>query len=172
MAKGFAADEIDALLTQLGLPNHLVQIGGDMKLSGGGPAGDGWRVAIEQPVDDGRAVARVVDLEHAALSTSGDYRNFFHVGRQRYGHIIDPRTGQPPASSLASVSVVHASAAWSSALATGLFVLGPDAGMALARKHGWACLFLVREGTQLVQRPTPAFERLRSTPAAFPPPAR
>lgn len=162
MAKGFAADQIDLLLTQLGVPNHLVQIGGDLKVKGRGPAGEGWRAGIEQPVDDARAIARTVDLEGMALSTSGDYRNFFHVGRQRYGHIIDPRTGQPPASSLASVSVVHASCATSSALATGLFVLGPEAGMALARKEGWACLFLVRDGTQLVQRPTPEFERLRS----------
>lgn len=168
MAKGFAADQLDLLLTQIGLPNHLVQIGGDLKVKGGGPAGEGWRTAIEQPLEDGRAIARTIDLDGAALSTSGDYRNFFHVGRQRYGHIIDPRTGQPPASSLASVSVVHESCAWSSALATALFVLGPEDGMALARKQGWACLFLVREGTKLVQRPSPAFERLRTATVTAP----
>jgi thiamine biosynthesis lipoprotein len=160
MAKGFSADSISDLLTELGAPDHLVQVGGDLKSGGSKIRDEGWHAAIEQPVGDARAIACVLVLTGEALSTSGDYRNFFHVGRQRFGHIIDPRTGQPPASGLASVSVVHASCAMSSALATGLFVLGPEEGYRLALAHGLACLFQVRNGTELVRRSTPEFDRL------------
>jgi FAD:protein FMN transferase len=160
MAKGFAADAVSALLTRLGAEHHLVQVGGDVKSGVSGKDDTGWHAAIEQPLDDQRAIACVLELKGQGLSTSGDYRNFFQIGRQRYGHIIDPRTGQPPTSSLASVSVVHASCAQSSALATALFVLGPDEGYRLADAQGFACLFLVRSGTGLVHRATPEFEKL------------
>jgi len=160
MAKGFAADSVSELLSRLGAPNHLVQVGGDLKSGGSSSRDEGWHAAIEQPVGDARAVACVLVLNGEALSTSGDYRNYFHVGRQRYGHIIDPRTGQPPSSGLASVSVVHASCAMSSALATALFVLGPEEGYQLALSRGLACLFQVRHGTGLMRRSTPEFDRL------------
>lgn len=161
MAKGFAADAISELLVRRGVPNHLVQVGGDIKTAGTAAGGDGWRMGIEQPVDGSPAVACIVTLSGQALSTSGDHRNFFQFGGQRYGHIIDPRTGRPAVSTLASVSVVHASCAWSSALATALFVLGPDEGLRLAAEQGFACLFLVRSDAGIVAHATPAFERLR-----------
>jgi thiamine biosynthesis lipoprotein len=159
MGKGFAADAVSALLTARGVPNHLVQIGGDVRSGGAVAEGDGWPIAIEQPLNDVPGVECVVVLTGQAISTSGDYRNFFHVGRQRYGHIIDPRTGWPPRGSLASVSVVHDSCASSSALATALFALGSDEGIRLATREHLACLFLLRDGAGLIRHATPEFER-------------
>jgi len=159
MAKGFAADAVSDLLVQLGAPNHLVQVGGDIKSAGAGAEGAGWRTAIEQPSEDTRKLGWVVVLKGQALSTSGNYRNFFRVGAERFGHILDPRTGRPADSELASVSVVHASCATSSALATALFVLGPEAGFRLAQQKGLACLFVVRNGAAFVTRSTDEFAR-------------
>jgi thiamine biosynthesis lipoprotein len=159
MAKGFAADTVSELLSQLGLPNHLLQIGGDVKSDGASVESNGWRTGIETPLAETRMIARVIALRDEALSTSGDYRNFYEHGGRRYGHIIDPRTGSPVSSSLASVSVVHASAAMSSALATALFVLGPEAGLRLAQEQRLACLFQVRLGSEIVQRASAEFER-------------
>ena len=160
IAKGYSADALSELLVQLGARNHLVQIGGDIKTRGAPSSAAGWPTAIEQPDVAVPGVACVMTLDGQALSTSGDYRNFFQDGQRRFGHIIDPRTGEPVLNSLAAVSVVHASCAHSSALATALFVLGPDDGFRLAAKEGLACLFFVRRGEQVVQKPTPAFERL------------
>ncbi|PHX84730.1 MAG: FAD:protein FMN transferase ApbE [Opitutia bacterium] len=185
MAKGFAADTVAAQLSSLGSTRHYVQIGGDIATTGPHP----WRVAIEHPTtpqtlpgvppvsapkptptpSDGpatflspptRAHARTVDLAGQALSTSGDAHNAFtHAGR-RYGHILDPRTGEPVSSPLASVSVIAPTCAQSSARATALFVLGPDAGYALALREQWPALFLIREGPSFTPRPTPEFTRL------------
>lgn len=163
MAKGFAADAMSEVLTSLRARDHLVQVGGDVKTAGAAEHARGWTLGIETPqpsVDAGPVAAVVVLAEGAALSTSGDSRNaFVHDGR-RYGHIIDPRTGRPVASHLASVSVVRASCAESSALATGLFVLGPDEGLRVAEAQGIAALFLVREGNAIVRRATPEFDQV------------
>jgi thiamine biosynthesis lipoprotein len=126
IVKGFAADRVGEILIRLGVPDHLVLVGGDVKAGGRGPEGTGWRTAIEHPSHERRSPAAVFALTGRALSTSGDYRNFFSADGRRYGHIIDPRTGVPASGELASVSVVHDSCATSSALATGLFVLGVD----------------------------------------------
>lgn len=161
MAKGFSADEIGFLLTRLGSPNHLVQIGGDVKAGGIGPEGKGWRVAIENPSGNSTSSAHVVVLRDMALSTSGDYRNSFVVERRRYGHIIDPRRGEPVAGPLAAVSVVHGSCATSSAWATALFVLGADNGFRLVEAERLACLFQERDAAETSLRATPEFERWR-----------
>lgn len=160
LAKGFAVDALSELLQSLGAANHLVRIGGDMKASGPGSDGRGWRVAIEQPAEDSRALARVVDLADRALSTSGNYRNTVTLAGRRAGHLIDPRTGSPAAGTLASVSVIDASCATSSALATGLFVLGADAGYALATRENLAAFFLIAEGGTYTAIATPAFSSL------------
>lgn len=171
IAKGFAADTLSDLLTALGAPDHFVQIGGDIKTAGSHV----WRTGIESPsvpaspvalpLPAPPALASVVALSGHALSTSGDSHNFLTVAGRRYGHILDPRTGRPVAPALASVSVIHASCATSSALATALFVLGADAGFALASREHVAALFLVRDGPTLLPRATPPFER-RLSPSA------
>ena len=172
LAKGFAADTLSDLLTALGAPDHFVQIGGDIKTAGSHP----WRAGIESPpalavpaaprpnaTPSPPALALIVALSGHALSTSGEAHNFMTVAGRRYGHILDPRTGRPVAHGLASVSVIHASCATSSALATALFVLGPDAGFALASREHVAALFLVRDGARPVPRATPEFARLSSS---------
>ena len=169
LAKGFATDALSELLTALGAPDHLAQIGGDLKTSGARP----WRTAIEQPSSPDLAghtaalapsFARLISLAGSALSTSGNSHNFTTIAGQRYGHIIDPRTGRPISNALASVSVVHEACATSSALATALCVLGPDTGWALATREHLACLFILREGSVLTHRATPEFERLATAP--------
>src|SRR5690606_2603269 len=62
LAKGFAADQVGELLTEIGAVNHLVQIAGDVKSGGRMAAGGGWRTGIEQPLEDTRAIAVTVVL--------------------------------------------------------------------------------------------------------------
>jgi len=81
-------------------------------------------------------------------------------GRRR-SHILDPRTGEPVTHGLASVTVVHPLGIWADALATALFVLGPEDGASLARREGLAARFVLRraDGT-LSARANPAFRAL------------
>jgi len=153
MAKGFAADAVGELLRTLGATEHYAAVGGDIRTGGA----HRWRAGLEHPADDRAAPIAVVGLAGHAVSTSGDARNFFlHEGR-RYGHLIDPRTGAPADGALAAVSVVAATCAASSSIATALGVLGAEAGFAWAVRERIAAIFVVREGAGFALRPTPEF---------------
>ena len=99
-------------------------------------------------------------LEDAAIATSGDYRNFFESGEQRFSHTIDPRTGRPITHALVSVSVVSAEAMHADAMATALLVMGPQDGYALARDMGLAAYFITRNETGFSESMTRSFEVL------------
>ncbi|HEY1111420.1 MAG TPA: FAD:protein FMN transferase [Opitutaceae bacterium] len=150
-AKGFAADQVSDLLQVLGLPDHLVQIGGDVKTR----SPQSWRVGVEKP---GAGLVATLELaKESALSTSGNHRNAVEREGRRDGHIIDPHTGRPVVSPVVSVSVIHTSCAQSSSLATGLYVMGLEVGMALAEREGLAVLFLVEEGGLIAPRASDAW---------------
>jgi thiamine biosynthesis lipoprotein len=152
IAPGLAVDRIAGFLAGAGCRNFLVELGGEIRASGAGPHGNGWRIGIERPLADARTVQRVIALRDAGLSTSGDYREFFEAEGVRYGHTIDPATGRPVAHGLASVAVVDPSTMRADALATAFMVLGPERGLALAERAGIPALFIMHTG--------PGFEEL------------
>ena len=85
-------------------------------------------------------------LKDRALSTSGSLTQSFYVQGRRYGHILDPRSGQPAESDLLSVTVLDASAARADALSTGLFVLGPEQVRNYCERHRETAVILVLPG--------------------------
>jgi thiamine biosynthesis lipoprotein len=80
-------------------------------------------VQLEDPHKQGRRVS--LPLRDAALSTSGNYENFFEVAGRRYSHILDPRTGLP-VQGVAACSVIAPTCAESDAWATACFVYGVE----------------------------------------------
>ncbi len=149
IAKGYGVDRVAALLRERGLANFLVEIGGETLGVGRNASGEPWRVGVLKP--DGSAdlqgVARLTDGR--AIATSGDYRNFYRdENGQLQTHIIDPRTAAPVRPAVASVSVLADDCLTADALATALFVLGPDESLPLlaARFPGVEAFFIVRDG--------------------------
>ena len=164
IAKGFGVDAVAGLLLDLGYSDFLVEIGGEVRGSGRRHDGKPWRVAVERPVTGERAAEIVVPLRDAAIATSGDYRNFFEVAGRRYSHVIDPRSGFPPENGVASVTVVSDDTMTADGLATGLMVMGADAGLALAEQQGLAVLFILRATAGFETRESSAFAALVSAP--------
>jgi thiamine biosynthesis lipoprotein len=132
IGKGYAVDRSIALLRARGVHDFMIQSGGDMYAAG--QRGDRpWRVGIRDPRGPETAVFAALDLKDTTFSTSGDYeRAFIHQGH-RYHHIIDPDTGQPAEGSR-SVTIVADHAILADGLSTGVFVLGPEKGMALIER--------------------------------------
>lgn len=157
VAKGYAVDLVADHLEMLALPDYLVEIGGEIRVSGANSEGKLWRVALEQP-QLFAAVDRVVELSDIAIATSGDYRNYFEKEGVRYSHTIDPRTGMPIRHNLASVSVITESCAEADAWATALSVLGATESKELAAQLGLAVYMLVREDNQFVAKHSDKFE--------------
>jgi thiamine biosynthesis lipoprotein len=163
VAPGWAVDEISQRLDALGVTDYLVELGGEVRARGESPTSRAWRIAVEAPRGGERRPYTLVELDGLAASTSGDYRDFRIVDGRRVSHTIDPRTGAPVTHSLASVCVLHPSAAYADAYATALMVLGPEEGMAVATQLGLAALFIERTADRpgFTERSTAGFERLR-----------
>ncbi len=160
-AKGYAVDEIAALLDASRLTNYLVEIGGELRVSGHNAEQQKFAIAVEKPLQNNEMEYSIVRLSDAAVATSGDYRNFYEHDGQRYSHTIDPRTGRPVTHELTGVTVVTSSTAYADAMATALLVLGPDDGHALAEQLDLASYFLVRTEHGIEEISTSQFAQLR-----------
>ncbi len=146
IAKGYAVDRAAEVLAAAGIASAAVNAGGDMRLVGARPDRL-WRIGIQDPRRSG-AVLGTVELRDAAVVTSGDYERFFEHDGVRYHHIFDPRTGYP-ARTAQSVTVTAPSALLADALATALFVLGPEEGLALLEHYPGAEALIVGADAEL-----------------------
>ena len=157
IAKGYGVDAVARFLESEGVQAYLVEVGGEVRVHGRKPDGSTWRLAIEQPVSEGREVNRVVALESRAMATSGDYRNYYESEGRRYSHTIDPATGEPIAHTLASVTVIAEDCMTADALATGFNVMGYERANALAVRENIPAYFIVRTSEGFETHQTPAF---------------
>ena len=160
IAAGYAVDQVSASLEASGVSDYLVEITGELKAQGRKPDGSPWRIAIEAPRTNERAVQRVIELDGLGVSTSGDYRNYFERDGKRYSHTLDPSTGAPIVHHLAAVTVVDPSTLRADGLSTVLMVLGPERGLSYAKEHHIAALFVVHEGQGFTSKSTEAFDEL------------
>ncbi|KFZ35914.1 hypothetical protein HR45_19315 [Shewanella mangrovi] len=145
IAKGFGVDKVAALLQSYQPTGYLVEIGGEIDTKGTKPGGQPWRVAIEQPTEDGRSVQQVIEPGNVGVATSGDYRIYYEEDGERFTHIIDPRTGYPIKHRLASVTVVNDSCMTADGYATAMMVLGTEKSLALAEKEHLAIMLIEKQ---------------------------
>jgi thiamine biosynthesis lipoprotein len=130
IAKGYAADQALAVLRSHGLPRALVAASGDIAVGDPPPGKQNWRVAVGQLDDKDGKPARILFLNNAAVSTSGDAEQFVEIGGSRYSHIVDPRTGVGLTERV-QVTVIGRRATDTDAYATATSVLGVERGVAL-----------------------------------------
>lgn len=159
IAKGYGVDVVANILEKADIVAYLVEIGGEMKVKGKKSNEKDWIVAIEKPINNERAIQRLISVGDNALATSGDYRNYYESDGIRYSHLIDPTTGYPIAHNLVSVTVVHPSSMTADGLATALNVMGPKKAKALAEKAGLSVLMITKEDTGFVEYRSPEFEK-------------
>jgi thiamine biosynthesis lipoprotein len=132
IGKGYAVARAADILRRSGLRDFMIQSGGDLYVSG--RRGDRpWRVGIRDPRGPADRSFAALDLTDGTFSTSGDYERYFVQDGRRYHHILDPASGEP-ATLCRSVTIVAEDATMADALSTGVFVLGPEAGMALIER--------------------------------------
>jgi thiamine biosynthesis lipoprotein len=159
IAKGYIVDQAVVVLKKHGVTSGAVNAGGDMYLLGQHPEHP-WRIGIQHPREQGGILA-TVQVRDKAVVTSGDYERFFEQEGQRYHHIFDPETGSP-ARGCQSVTVITDSVALGDALATALFVLGPQKGLALLAEYpGSAGLIVAADGTL---HPSPGWANYTGSP--------
>jgi thiamine biosynthesis lipoprotein len=135
IAKGYAIDQAIEAIRKSGALGGMVDIGGDIRVFGKPPRNRKlWSIGLQDPRDKSEIIPgsfrSIIQVEDAAVTTSGDYRRYVSIQGQKFSHIINSATGQS-AQDLSSVTIISASALKADALATAVTVLGAEKGMEL-----------------------------------------
>lgn len=133
IGKGYAANKAKALMEEMpGVKGGLVNAAGDLIAWGESGMDNGWSIQITDPKDINKTLGWL-NIENMSVVTSGDYEKYFVSNNLRYAHIINPNTGLPT-TGIKSVSIICPDAELGDALATSIFILGENDGMALINK--------------------------------------
>lgn len=145
LAKGYAVDRLAQIFMEQGCQDFMVDIGGEMRMSGVNAQGQLWRIGIEVPDPQAMGMSQdILSVSDISIATSGDYRNFHVVNGERVDHVIDPRSGLPADNLVVSATVLHPSAMWADAYATALMVMGMEEGLAFANRMGIPAYLIAR----------------------------
>lgn len=141
-------DRLMELFREAGAASAIVELGGNVQALGARPDGSPWRVAVQAP-EGGYAGA--LEIADKAVITSGGYQRYFEQDGVTYCHIIDPATGRPARTGLASVTVVADRGVRGDGLSTALFVMGRERAEAYWREHpGFDFILLGEDGTAAI----------------------
>lgn len=158
IAKGYACDEALRILKQAGIKSALVEMGGDMVVSGPPPGTKGWEIEVlnagstfnvqrsgfkvqgstSKVQGSGANTARLVNC---AISSSGDTEQYVEIGGVRYSHIVDPRTGIGLTDRIA-VTIIAPNGVTSDGLSTAVSVLGAKRGRTLASTYPGVSVYI------------------------------
>lgn len=128
--KEYAVDYLARMARQHGITDTLIDLGRDISASGGNGVHPFWHIGIEDGTKPGQCWGGLA-LDNLCVSTSGDSARHFTHGGKRYGHILDPRTGEPVMNGTRSVTVVANSCLEAGGYSTAIFVLGVKEGLDL-----------------------------------------
>ncbi len=139
IAKGYGSDVVARFLKKKGIQNFMVEIGGEIVVSGNSEKLAPWRIGINKPTDDStntqQELQDVVNVTDIAMATSGNYRNFYYKNGKKYAHTIDPKTGYPVQHNILSATVFAKTCATADAYATSFMVLGLDGAKKILKSH-------------------------------------
>ncbi|MBQ9636283.1 MAG: FAD:protein FMN transferase [Prevotella sp.] len=167
IAKGYGTDVAARLLRRNDVENFMVEIGGEVVVSGKNKSGEAWHIGVTKPTEDpesqngelqavltmpvkttasaAKGATRSAKLK-SALATSGNYRNFYYKGGRRYAHTIDPKTGYPVQHNILSATVLAPTCAEADAYATAFMVLGLDGAKMILDRHPELLAYLICAG--------------------------
>lgn len=148
VAKGWTGDRLMSLFREAGVTSAIVELGGNVQALGAKPDGSPWRVAVQSPEG---GYAGVLEITDKAVVTSGGYQRYFEQDGETYIHIIDPATGRPAQTGLASVTIVADRGLRGDGLSTALFVMGREKAEDFWRAHpDFDFILLCEDGTAVI----------------------
>lgn len=143
IAQGYAVDVISRFLEAKGITEYRVNIGGGVRCNGK----KGWAVDIDDPRNPGKSL-RTMKICNRAMSTSGNYNNFYQADGRLFSSVVSPFTGVCEPDSLVSATIFAADAMTADAYATACLALGLEKAkkMLIQQKGLEACLIYKDEG--------------------------
>lgn len=149
VGKGYAADLVTEVLEEYGVESAIISLGGNIQAIGSRPDGNDWRIGIRAPWEDGNL--GVLEINDAAVVTSGGYENYFEDENGTvYWHIINPATGYPANNGLQAVTIIGNEGRLCDALSTALFVMGPEKAEEYWMENGGFDMLLVTDENEII----------------------
>lgn len=127
IAQGYSVDVICEFLESKKVMDYMVEIGGEVRVSGKNKDGEFWKIGIDKPKDEselGREIQAVVKLDNKSVATSGNYRKYYEKDGIKYSHTLNPKTGFPVNHTLLSATVLADDCTSADAWATAFMVMG------------------------------------------------
>ncbi len=147
IAKGFGVDVVAELLDAKGIENYMVEIGGEIVTRGISERRLPWKIGVTKPTEEAAVgngeIQTVLNVTDKAMATSGNYRNFYYKGDQRYAHTIDPHSGRPVQHNILSATVLADKCARADAYATSFMVMGMEKAKEVLRKNPDLMAYLI-----------------------------
>ncbi len=161
IAKGYIADKLVELFVQLGAQDVFVNLGGNVKVLGHNDKGAPWSVGVRDPQseDATRVVARILTSDGSVV-TSGLYERSFERDGRRYWHILDPRTGYPVQTDIASASIYSVASIDGDGYTKPLFMMKHEDALAFVQARGNLQALLVTSDGSILTTPGSDFELL------------
>jgi thiamine biosynthesis lipoprotein len=144
IGKGYAADQMLALLQSHGLRHAIVTAGGEVAVGAPPPGERGWKVAVDTADTNAGNVPCTLVLHDAAISTSGDSKQFVEINGKRYSHVINPLTGVA-LEGMGSTTVLARDATTTDALGTAISIISVADGIRLAESLPGVAVYMVRQ---------------------------
>ena len=146
LAKGYAVQKIHDYLLKNDLPNHLIDIGGEIIINGKNK-NNSWNIGIQNPNNFAGQPIEIISSKNnsfLAIATSGEYRNYkIDEEGAKISHTFDPNTLKSIDNSLLSVTVIDDnSATYADAFATAFNAMGKDLAIEIANKNGIATMLI------------------------------
>jgi thiamine biosynthesis lipoprotein len=158
IAKGYAVDRAFDFCRNAGIGDFLIDLSGNIRVSGRPQWGEDWQIGVRDPFDRSRILGKVALPSGMALATSGSYERFGEIAGQRYSHIINPRTGCP-VTGTAGVTILCGDAATADGLSTSFFVVGLKGAGRLLQKAPPADVLIVPDKYPIEIWLTPGFAK-------------
>lgn len=151
VAKGYAGAVLARELKEAGVKSALLTLGGNVQTVGLKPDGSRWRIGVRDPWGAEGIYLGVLTVGETAVVTSGGYQRYFEEDGTRYCHILDPSTGYPASSGLASVTIVAEDSLLADGLSTALYVMGLEKASDFWRNRGgFEAVLVTDDGTIFV----------------------
>jgi len=163
IAKGYAVDKISEYLESHSIQNYIVEIGGEVYCKGNKLNNKKWTIALSKPEINAsvRDVAMAVELDDVGLASSGNYRNFYEVNGNIYGHELNPHTGYPEINDILGVSVISSNCMIADAYATAFMIMGKEESKDLVEQlpDTEAIFFLASEDKKIIHTQSSGFHK-------------
>lgn len=150
--KAYALNAATQTLTEQGINQATIMIGGDLQVLGKKPNGT-WRIGIKDPLDPNQAKASLTLISGEAACSSGTYERFYTDQGKKVSHIIHPHTGQPVTHLLHSTAI-HSDALIAEVAALAQLIAGADHWRSIAHNLGVEYSYLIdNDGQAMVSSP-------------------